>query len=136
MTTMEPDCIFCKIISRQLPADIVYEDERVIAFRDIRPAAPIHILIVPRVHIPTLNDVPAEDPIISHLAMVARLVAQHHGVAETGYRFFINVNRGGGQVIFHLHAHVVAGNDFGTFVIKAGIGFAILWRQLWRSLGW
>lgn len=132
MTVTGADCIFCKIVSGQVPAEKIYEDDRVVAFRDIRPAAPIHILIVPRTHIPTLNDIPDDDPILSHIATVARNIARDLGVAEPGYRFFINVNRGGGQVIFHLHAHLVAGSDFGTFIIKAGIGFAILWRQFLR----
>jgi histidine triad (HIT) family protein len=132
MTPTGADCIFCRITSGELPAEKLYEDDQVVAFRDIRPAAPTHILIAPRTHIPTLNDIPDDDPILSHMATVARKIARDLGVAEPGYRFFINVNRGGGQVIFHLHAHLVAGNDFGTFIIKAGIAFAILWRQFWR----
>ncbi|MGO9566544.1 MAG: histidine triad nucleotide-binding protein [Desulfomonilaceae bacterium] len=126
------DCIFCKIIEGKLPARKVYEDDRVVAFWDARPASPIHVLIVPRKHIPTLNDVPEEDQTVDHLAQVAKMIAKDLGVAESGYRFFINVNRGGGQVIFHLHAHLVAGNDFGTLFIKMGIAAAILWRKLAR----
>ena len=126
------DCIFCKIIDGKLPARKVYEDDRVVAFWDASPASPIHVLIVPREHIPTLNDVPEEDQTVDHLCRVAKKLAKDLGVAESGYRFFINVNRGGGQVIFHLHAHLVAGNDFGTLFIKMGIGAAILWRKLVR----
>ena len=124
------DCIFCKIIDGRLPARKVYEDDRVVAFWDARPASPIHVLIVPRKHIPTLNDVPGEDQIVDHLARVAIKIAKDLGVAESGYRFFVNVNRGGGQVIFNLHAHLVAGNDFGTVFIKMGIAAAILWRKV------
>jgi len=126
------DCIFCKIIDGKLPARKVYEDDRVVAFWDAKPASPVHILIVPREHIPTLNDIPEEDRIVDHLSIVARKIAADLGVAESGYRFFINVNRGGGQVIFHLHAHLVAGNDFGTLFIKIGIAAAVLWRKLVR----
>jgi histidine triad (HIT) family protein len=126
------DCIFCKIVEGKLPARKVYEDDRAVAFWDARPASPIHILIVPRKHIPTLNDVREEDQIVDHLSRVAKKIAKDLGVAESGYRFFINVNRGGGQVIFHLHAHLVAGNDFGTLFIKIGIACAVLWRKLVR----
>lgn len=124
------DCIFCRIIEGRLPARKLYEDGEVVAFWDARPASPIHILIVPRLHIPTLNDVPEGDHIVDHLFRVAKKIAQEVGVAQSGYRFFINVNRGGGQVVFHLHAHLVAGNDFGTLFIKAGVAVAVLWRKL------
>ncbi len=102
------DCVFCKIISGAIPADKVYEDDLVVAFRDAMPAAPIHILIVPRKHIPTLNDVPEGDHILSHVGLIAGRIARRFGVADSGYRIFINVNRDGGQVIFHLHVHLVA----------------------------
>jgi histidine triad (HIT) family protein len=102
------DCIFCDIINGKIPADMVYEDERVVAFHDARPVAPVHILIVPRTHIPTLNDIQPDDNILAHAGQVARQIAEKFGVDQKGYRFFINVNRGGGQVIFHLHAHVVS----------------------------
>jgi histidine triad (HIT) family protein len=124
------DCVFCKIIAGTLPARKVYEDDQVVAFEDARPAAPIHILVVPRQHIPTLNDVPDGDPLIAHMAQVARKIARDRGVAESGYRFFFNVNRGGGQVVFHLHAHVVAGWNLGVFFIHAGVALAIIWNHL------
>ncbi|MGO9120069.1 MAG: histidine triad nucleotide-binding protein [Desulfomonilaceae bacterium] len=123
-------CVFCKIIQGEIPAEKVYEDELVVAFHDAYPASPIHILIVPRRHVPTFNDIPEGDPILTHMGEIARKIAQDLGVAESGYRFFVNVNRGGGQVVFHLHAHIVAGNDFGTLIIKVAIGCAILWRRL------
>lgn len=126
------DCIFCDIIAGKLPARKIYEDDLAVAFWDARPASPIHVLVVPRKHIPTLNDVPEEDGLIDHLCQVAKKIAKDLGVSETGYRFFINVNRGGGQVIFHLHAHLVAGNDFGTLFIKIGIAAAVLWRKIVR----
>jgi histidine triad (HIT) family protein len=126
------DCVFCNIIEGKIPADKVYEDELVVAFHDAYPASPVHVLIVPRRHVPTFNDIPDEDPILTHMGQVARKIARDLGVAESGYRFFVNVNRGGGQVVFHLHAHIVAGNDFGTLLIKGAIGLAILWRRLAR----
>jgi len=123
-------CIFCEIIAGKLPARKVYEDELSVAFWDARPASPIHILIVPKLHVPTLNDIPDHDPLLSHLGCVARKIAMELGVADSGYRLFINVNRGGGQVVFHLHAHLVAGNDVGTFFIHAAIAGSVLWRKL------
>jgi histidine triad (HIT) family protein len=124
------DCVFCNIIQGKIPADKVYEDELVVAFHDANPTSPVHVLIVPRLHVPTFNDIPEGDPILTHMGQVARKIAKDLGVAESGYRFFVNVNRGGGQVVFHLHAHIVAGNDFGTLLIKLAIGGAILWRRL------
>jgi histidine triad (HIT) family protein len=108
VSEMEQDCIFCRIAKGEVPADMVYEDDLVVAFWDRNPIRPIHILIVPKKHIPTFNDIPAEDTILSHIGQVARQIAEKFGVAESGYRFVVNVNRGGGQVIFHLHAHVMA----------------------------
>jgi histidine triad (HIT) family protein len=108
MNNEDHGCIFCKIVRGELPADIVYEDELVVGFWDKNPVRPIHILIVPREHIPTLNDISPDNMILSHIGQVAASIADQFGVAQSGYRFFINVNRGGGQVIFHLHAHVIA----------------------------
>lgn len=124
------DCIFCNIIADKVPARKVYEDERVVAFHDAYPSAPMHILIVPRHHIPTLNDIPEGDDILTHIGKVARTIAEEQGVAESGYRFFINVNKGGGQVVFHLHAHIMAGNDFGMKIVLAAIALSIGWRRL------
>jgi histidine triad (HIT) family protein len=124
------DCIFCKIIDGHIPSRKVYEDDRVVAFWDAHPASPIHILIVPKNHIPTLNDIPENDQILAHVGAVAKTVARQFGVDQSGYRLFVNVNRGGGQMVFHLHAHLVAGNDLGTLFIKAAIACAILWRKL------
>jgi len=126
------ECIFCKIIEGKVPAKKVFESDRIVAFLDANPASPVHILVVPREHVPTLNDIPDGDPILGEMATVARMIARDLGVAESGYRFFINVNRGGGQVVFHLHAHLIAGNDFGTLFIHMGVAFSILWRKLLR----
>lgn len=108
MSDMEQDCIFCRIARGEVPADMVYEDHLVVAFWDRNPIRAVHILIVPKEHIPTFNDISPENTILSHIGQVARQIAEKFGVAESGYRFFINVNRGGGQVIFHLHAHIIA----------------------------
>jgi histidine triad (HIT) family protein len=124
------DCVFCKIAEGTLPSRKVYEDELVVAFWDAHPAAPIHILIVPRKHIPTLNDLTDGDELLAHMGRVARQIAEGLGVAQTGYRFFVNVNRGGGQVVFHLHAHIVAGKDLGTFFLNLAVVIAILWRKV------
>jgi histidine triad (HIT) family protein len=126
------DCIFCKIIAGKLPADIVYQDDRVVAFWDAHPSAPIHILIVPREHIATLNDIPEDSDILSHLGRIAKEIARQQGVDQSGYRFFINVNKGGGQVIFHLHAHIMAGNDIGMSLVMAAVGVSVIWRKFVR----
>jgi|SRR5208283_1344538 len=108
MSESYADCVFCNIVNGKLPADKVYEDDLVVGFWDANPVAAVHILIVPRKHIATLNDVKPEDHILCHVGQVASRIAEDFGVAQTGYRLFINVNRGGGQVIFHLHAHLIA----------------------------
>ncbi len=104
-------CIFCDIVTGKAPADKVYEDELVVAFWDRNPVRPIHILIVPREHISTLNDVPKDNHILSHVGQVAGRIAKKFDVYESGYRVVINVNKGGGQVVFHLHVHLIANKD-------------------------
>jgi histidine triad (HIT) family protein len=108
MTESAADCIFCNIVQGRAPAEKVYEDDLLVAFWDAKPVRPIHILIVPRAHIPTLNDIEPGDHILSHIGQAARKIAEQFRVAESGYRLVVNVNRGGGQVVFHLHAHVIA----------------------------
>ncbi|MBT3189969.1 MAG: histidine triad nucleotide-binding protein [Anaerolineae bacterium] len=107
---MTENCIFCKIIAKEAPAEILYSDEFVTAFRDIQPAAPIHILIVPNKHIPSLNEVTPEDEIlIGHLHTVAQKLAKEEGIAERGYRVVINTGKEGGQMVYHLHLHLMGG---------------------------
>jgi len=102
--------LFERIIAGELPANFVYRDDRVVAFRDIRPRAPVHILIVPLKPIPTVNDITNEDePLIGHLFTVARDLAKKEGIAEDGYRLVVNVNKHGGQEVYHLHIHLVGG---------------------------
>lgn len=109
--------IFEKIIAGELPAAIVYKDERVTAFRDIRPAAPTHILIVPNKPIPTVNDIAdADEPLIGHLFTVARDLARQEGIAEQGYRLIVNCNAHGGQEVYHLHLHLLGGKPLGPML--------------------
>lgn len=106
------ETIFSKIIRREIPADIVYEDEDVLAFRDISPQAPIHVLFIPKKHYATLNDVPVEDAaLLGRLLLAAASYARTQGFADSGYRIVSNVNRNGGQTVFHLHVHLLAGRS-------------------------
>ena len=105
-----PDTIFHKIIRREIPADIVFEDEHMIAFRDIAPQAPVHVLFVPKVDFATLNEVPgSEAAVIGRLATAAARYAKQQGFAEDGYRIVMNCNGDGGQTVFHIHLHLLAG---------------------------
>jgi histidine triad (HIT) family protein len=109
--------LFERIIAGEIPADIVYRDDRVTAFRDIRPRAPTHILIVPNKAIPTANDIADEDePLIGHLFTVARDLARREGIADNGYRLIINCNQHGGQEVYHLHLHLVGGRPLGPML--------------------
>ena len=104
------DCIFCQIVAGKIPGDILYQDEEVIAFPDINPAAPTHVLIVTRKHIPSLTQLTDEEtPLIGHMVKVANQLAQEQGIAESGYRVVINCGRDGGQVVPHLHMHLLGG---------------------------
>ena len=108
--------IFSKIINGEAEADIVYQDDRVTAFRDINPAAPTHVLIVPNKEISTVNDVTEADaPLVGHMIVVAGKVAREEGIAEDGYRLIINCNEYGGQTVFHLHMHLVGGRPLAPF---------------------
>ena len=108
------DCLFCKMVAREIDPDVVYEDDDVLAFRDINPQAPIHILIIPKRHISTLNDLePKEATLIGKLSLAAAAIARREGIAEDGYRTLINTNREGGQVVFHIHMHLMGGRRMG-----------------------
>jgi histidine triad (HIT) family protein len=103
-------CLFCRIAAKELPSKMAYEDDRIVAFHDIAPQAPVHVLIVPRKHIATLNDVAAEDAqLLAHIFQIARNLAQQLGVDQKGYRTVFNVNAEAGQTVFHLHLHVIGG---------------------------
>ena len=102
--------LFTKIIQREIPAEIVFENESVLAFRDLSPQAPHHLLIVPKKEIPTINDLHREDaPLIGELFLAAKEIARNLGVSDSGYRVVMNCNRDGGQTVFHLHLHFLAG---------------------------
>lgn len=110
------DCIFCKIVNGEIPTDLLYEDERVIAFKDINPQAPIHILIITKKHLATLNDLSEEDQaLVGHVNITAAKLASDLGIAKSGYRLVNNCNQDGGQVVFHLHYHLLGGKKLGTF---------------------
>ena len=107
---MTKDCLFCRILAKEIPSKTVYEDEQAVAFEDINPQAPTHILVVPRRHIPSLNEVTAEDaPLVGYLHLVAAKLARERGIAESGYRTVLNNGRGAGQSVFHLHLHLLGG---------------------------
>ena len=114
---MTKETLFSKIVKRETPADIVYQDERVTAFRDINPQAPTHILIVPNKIIPTVNDItPQDESTLGHLFAVAKHLAEKEGIAEDGYRLLINCGDHGNQEVFHLHMHLVGGKPLGRML--------------------
>jgi histidine triad (HIT) family protein len=104
------DCLFCKIIARAVPASIVYEDDRVLAFDDIHPQAPTHVLIVPKRHISTLNDLQdGDDALVGEIVRRAAAIARERGLSADGFRTVFNTNRGAGQTVFHVHLHLLGG---------------------------
>jgi len=104
------ECLFCKIINREINATIVYEDDRIVAFNDITPQGPTHVLLVPRRHIPTLNDLePGDDQLVGELIRRAAAIAKSKGIAAGGYRTVFNTNHDSGQTIFHIHLHLIGG---------------------------
>jgi histidine triad (HIT) family protein len=104
------DCVFCQIAAGKIPSDIVYQDEELIAFRDINPQAPKHLLIIPRKHIASLADLsPAELPLIGSMVALAHKLAREEGITDTGYRLVVNYGEWGGQVVKHLHLHLLGG---------------------------
>ena len=106
------DCIFCQIVAGKIPGDILYQDGEVIAFRDIKPVAPVHLLIIPKKHITSLTHLSdAETPLVGHMARVANQLAREQGVAESGYRLVINCGEQGGQLVPHLHLHLIGGRQ-------------------------
>lgn len=109
---MEPDCLFCKIVNRELPADVVYEDDELLAINDISPQAPTHILIIPKTHIATVNDLTEEQTDIpGSMVLRGRTLAAEKGFAESGYRLILNCNAEGGQTVYHLHLHLLGGRQ-------------------------
>ncbi len=107
---MEKDCLFCKIADGQTETEFIYEDDKMVVFHDIKPHAPVHVLLVPKRHIRSINDLTDDDgALISDLFLLAKEIAKTVGVAESGYKLLFNVEKGGGQVIFHIHLHLIGG---------------------------
>jgi len=104
------NCIFCKIAKKEIPAKVVYEDETILAFEDLHPKAPTHVLIIPKDHFASLNDVPEDrSDLLAHILIKARQIAQDKGIAESGYRVVLNTARDSGQEVFHIHFHLLGG---------------------------
>lgn len=104
------DCIFCKIVNKEMPAKIVYEDDKVVAFEDINPIAPIHILVIPKIHISSVNHLGLKDKtLVGELFLAAQKIARNKEVAKTGYRLSFNVGKDAGQTVDHLHLHLIGG---------------------------
>lgn len=111
------ECVFCKIVKGELPSRKVYESENVVAFHDIQPQAPVHIVIIPKKHIPTMNDVGSEDDaVVAEIFAAARQIAAEQGIDASGYRLINNCNADGGQVVYHLHIHLLGGRKLGALV--------------------
>ena len=107
---MEKDCVFCQIIRGEKPSEVLYQDESTFVFKDIHPHAPVHVLIVPKKHIRSLNDLTEQDNhLISDMILRGKMIAQSQSISQSGYKLLFNVERGGGQVIFHLHMHLLGG---------------------------
>ena len=112
------DCVFCKIIKKEIPADIVYEDDEILSFKDINPAAPIHILVIPKKHIKSLAELEKEDEaLIGKIYTIINKVADGQGVKEKGYRVIVNCGEDGGQEVGHLHFHLLAGTKLGEKIV-------------------
>lgn len=108
------DCLFCKIVDGKIPCDKVYEDDQILAFKDIHPKGPVHLLFVPKKHYATLNDIPEEDlNIVSHIFRNIQKLAEKFGVAQSGFRALVNTNRDSGQEVFHVHWHLIGGKPLG-----------------------
>jgi histidine triad (HIT) family protein len=106
-------CLFCRIARRELPARILFEDERLMAFDDLRPQAPVHVLVIPKAHFVSLNDAPeGSEALLGEMLLAARRAARDKGIAETGYRVVLNTGRDSGQEILHIHVHVLGGRRF------------------------
>jgi histidine triad (HIT) family protein len=106
------DCLFCKIANKELDADIIYEDDNCIAFNDINPKAPTHVLVIPKKHIATMNDISDDETeLAGHLFQIAKKIAKDLDIAEAGYRVLMNCNQGGGQEVYHIHLHLLGGRQ-------------------------
>ena len=112
------DCVFCKIIRKEIPSEIVYEDDEIIAFRDIQPAAPIHILVIPKKHIPSLLELTEEDKeLIGNIHLCINKIAKQEGIDKKGFRMIVNCGEDAGQEVKHLHYHILAGKKLGGKIV-------------------
>ncbi|MFZ5641672.1 MAG: histidine triad nucleotide-binding protein [Bacillota bacterium] len=110
------DCIFCKIVRKEIPAQVVYEDDRILAFKDINPLAPVHVLIIPKEHLTNVLDLDESNAdLVGHIHLTANKLAREFGIAEKGFRIVTNCNKEGGQIIFHLHYHLIGGEELRNF---------------------
>ena len=108
------DCLFCRIVAGTIPATIVYRDDRVTAFQDIQPQAPVHVLVIPNQHVASTNDLTEQhDAVIGHLMRVTQVIAREQGIAETGYRLVVNTGPDAGQSVGHIHLHLLGGRRLG-----------------------
>jgi histidine triad (HIT) family protein len=106
------DCLFCKIIQREIPSDIIHETDHLLAFKDINPQAPIHILVIPKKHIATINDLTGDDSeLVGKMVIAAKEIASEFGVEKNGYRTVLNCNHHGGQEVYHIHLHLLGGRQ-------------------------
>ncbi len=111
---MAPTCLFCRVIAGEAPASVVYQDEEMVAIRDVRPVAPLHLLLIPRKHIETLNDLaPEDDGLVGRMFRRAAALAREHGEDQAGYRTLFNCNRQAGQSVYHIHLHLLGGRPLG-----------------------
>ena len=109
------NCIFCKIVAREIPSDIVFEDDHLVAFNDVAPQAPVHILIIPKAHIESVDELDeSHRDLVGRLALRAQALARERGIAEPGYRLIVNCNAQGGQTVYHLHMHLMGGRQLGA----------------------
>ena len=109
---MADDCLFCRIVRGEIPATVVHKDDHVVAFRDINPQAPVHVVIVPREHVASLNDA-TDAEMLGRLSLAASDIARREGIADSGYRTVVNTNRAAGQTVFHVHLHLLGGRSLG-----------------------
>lgn len=111
---MNKPCLFCEIVAGRIDADIVYQDDQVTAFHDIHPQAPVHVLVIPNRHIPTMLDIEPEDaPLIGHMHVTAKHLAHELGIADNGYRSIFNCGTAAGQTVWHIHLHIMGGRSMG-----------------------
>jgi len=112
---MHPNCIFCKMAARQIPGDVVFEDDELLAFNDISPQAPVHTLIIPKRHVATVNELTDADAgLVGRMLLRARSIAADRGISESGFRMIMNCNSEGGQTVYHLHLHLLGGRQMRT----------------------